>query len=390
VAAVTAGLLLAELALRQVDRPKRKPLHVLCDCPYLYGQNPARTDVSPQGLRDRVFAVPKPAGVFRVLVLGDSVTYGVNVPAANAFPKLLERRLAGRQPRVEVLNAGVLGYTPYNELQYYMARGRSFEPDLVLVGFCMNDVTDPELHWSGTPREVPEVPAEAIPNLEYHRTHVRGLLGPSLPFIGRQSYLLRRLSQLGDPRRGPGWNDRLFASVGGKRWPTYLTAEDDLGIQVLCDYETPEWRWLRRTYGQLRSAVEGDGRRLALLVLPLAYQLEDGYPFRPQDAFARYCQESGLPCVDVLEALRQSRAEGVFPTAEGDRVDIWHPTARGHAIIADALRDSLTAAGLVPPVAQTAPTPPSTLQAGRPRAPELSDHRPSGHRRASARRATGT
>src|SRR5262249_53236366 len=160
-------------------------------------------EISAQGLRDRVFAIPKPDGVYRVLVLGDSVAFGVNVPVSAAFPKVLERRLAGRTPRVEVLNAGVLGYTAYNEVEYYRARGRAFPPDLVLVAVCMNDVVDPELHWSGTPREMPNVPAEAIPNPAYHRTHVARLLGPSLPFVGRRSYLLRRVAELRDPRRRP-------------------------------------------------------------------------------------------------------------------------------------------------------------------------------------------
>jgi GDSL-like Lipase/Acylhydrolase family len=360
---VALVLALAELALRTLDRPKHPPRHVLCDCPYLYEQDRTRPEVSAQALRDRVFTIPKPAGVFRVLVLGDSVSYGVNVPLADAFPKVLERRLAGRQQRVEVVNAGVLGYTPYNELQYYLARGRLFQPDVVLVAFCMNDVVDPELHWSGTPREVPEVPPEAIPNPEYHRTHVQRLLGPSLPLIGRRSYLLRRVAELSDPRRRREWDDRKFAVVGGRRWPVYVTEEDDLGIQVLCDYETLEWRWLRGIYARLRTAVEQDHGRLALLVLPLAYELEDGYPFRPQEAFARYCLETHLPCLDLLEPLRQHRSEGVFfPPTGGGRPDVWHPTPRGHAIIARELDEFLTAAGLVP---APPPQPPSTP----PRAP---------------------
>jgi lysophospholipase L1-like esterase len=347
-AAVVLTLGVAEAVLRVADRPRRPPAHVLCDCPYLYEQNRARPEISAQGLRDRVFAVPKPAGIYRVLVLGDSVAYGVNVPVSAAFPKVLERRLAARQPRIEVLNAGVLGYTAYNEVEYYRARGRAFEPDLVLVAVCMNDVVDPELHWSGTPREMPEVPAEAIPNPEYHRTHVARLLGPSLPLVGRRSYLLRRIAALRDPRRRPEWASERVAVVDGQRWPTYVTDEDDFGIQVLCDYESPEWRWLRGTYGRLQTAVEEDHGRLALLVLPLAYELEDGYPFQPGAAFARYGREAGIPCLDVLGALRAHRDEDVFPPATNGRADIWHPTPRGHAIIADELLRFLAANGLVP------------------------------------------
>ena len=350
-------LLLAEVGLRAFERPKHRPLHVLCHCPYLYGQNPARPDVSPQGLRDRVFAIPKPEGVYRVLVLGDSIAYGVGVPLENTFSKLLERRLAGRSPRVEVVNSGVLGYTAYNEVEYYLARGRAFQPDLVVVAFCRNDVVDPELHWSGTPREVPEVPPDAIPDPDYHRTHVRAILGPSWPFIGRRSHLLQRLALLGDPRRRPDWDKGRFATLEGKRWPTYLTDEDDLGIQVLCDYDSPEWRWLRGIYSRLGTAVAADGARLALLLLPLSYELEDGYPFQPAAAFARYCRESGLFCLDALEPLRQHRALGVFPAGAPGSVDVWHPTAQGHATIASALEERLTEAQLLPAPLPSPPPP---------------------------------
>jgi len=127
---------------------------VTCDCPYLYALNPRRPGISLQGLRDRVFAIPKPPpGTHRILVLGDSIAYGVGVSPGETFAKVLERQLDRPGRRVEVINAGVLGYTAYNEERYYAARGRDFQPDVVVVAFCMNDVADPELHWSGTRHE---------------------------------------------------------------------------------------------------------------------------------------------------------------------------------------------------------------------------------------------
>jgi len=336
-AATALTLAAGEAALRATRRRPRIPMHVVCGCPYIYGMNPRRPGISAQGLRDRVFAIPKPPGTWRVLVLGDSIAYGVGVDPPQTFAKVLERRLARPGPRVEVVDAGVMGYTAYNEMEYYLARGRDFQPDVVVVAFCMNDVADPELHWSGTRREVPDVPAEAIPDPAYHATHVARLLGPRLPFLGRRSEILRRIALLRDPRRDPSWKERLYTRVAGRRWPTYITGEDDLGIGVLTDLGSPQWRWLRAVYGRLRSAVEADGGRLVILVVPLAYQLEDGYPLRPQDAFRAYCADQRLVCVDVLAAMRAHRGEGMFPPPQGDWADIWHPTAAGHRLIADAL-----------------------------------------------------
>jgi lysophospholipase L1-like esterase len=340
--AIVLTLGAGELALRVARRRPRVPMHVVCGCPYLYALNPRRPGISPQGLRDRLFAVPKPAGIHRILVLGDSIAYGMGVEPAQTFAKVLERMLDHPRHHVEVVDAGVPGYTAYNEERYYAARGREFQPDVVVVAFCMNDVADPELHWSGTRREVRDVPPEAIPDPQYHATHVARILGPSLPLVGRDSEILRRIALLRDPRRDPSWTARLSAPVGGRLWPTYVTGEDDLDIRVLTDPASPQWRWLRGVYGRLRSETQKDGARLVILVVPLAFQLEDGYPFRPQDTFAGYCAEAGIACVDVLGAMRAHRAEGMFPPPSDGWADVWHPTAAGHRVIAESLAPVIT------------------------------------------------
>ena len=57
----------------------------------------------------------KPPGVFRILVLGDSFTVGANVRQEEAYPKVLEKRLQSVYgPRIQVVNAGVGGWDPFN------------------------------------------------------------------------------------------------------------------------------------------------------------------------------------------------------------------------------------------------------------------------------------
>jgi GDSL-like Lipase/Acylhydrolase family len=337
-AATLMTLTAGEIALRFTRADPRIPLHQVCRCSYLYGLNPARPGISAQGLRDRVFAIPKPAGTSRVLVLGGSVTFGVGVPATHTFPKQLERLLQADGRSAEVINAGVMGYTPYNEWRWYLEKGRAFQPDVVVVAFCMNDVVDPELHWSGTRREIFDPPLEAIPNLAYHDHHVARLLGPRLPVVGRRSEVLRRVALLLDPRTQPEWQERAYSTIDGRRRPTYVTEEDDQSIRVLTDERSPEWRWLRSIYGRLRQAVESDGGRFVLLILPLAYQLDADYPLLPQAAFQRYCEQERIPCVDLLESFRRRRSAGLFPPAHGGFQDVWHLTPAGHRLAAADLR----------------------------------------------------
>lgn len=93
----SVGLALAafEVALRVVDwisgpASTAMPQFVTCgDCPVLYRMNPDRPDVSAQGLRGGEYAIPKPPGTLRILVLGDSTTYGFRVEPGATFAKRL-------------------------------------------------------------------------------------------------------------------------------------------------------------------------------------------------------------------------------------------------------------------------------------------------------------
>ena len=91
--------------------------------------------------------LPKPAEVFRILAVGDSVTFGFGVELAETYAKRLERRLstlAGGGRRVEVVNAG-LGDTGLDySLFVLQTRARRLEADLVLVGIVLNDIYDYE------------------------------------------------------------------------------------------------------------------------------------------------------------------------------------------------------------------------------------------------------
>ena len=97
--------------------------------------------LNTEGFRDREFSGTKPEGAFRVVCLGDSWTFGANVGQEQTYPRQLEARLRELFPerRVEVLNLGVLGYTSFQGLQLLKQRALQLDPDLVVIGFGMND-----------------------------------------------------------------------------------------------------------------------------------------------------------------------------------------------------------------------------------------------------------
>lgn len=105
-------------------------------------------NTSSQGLRDREFSLKKPAGIFRILVIGDSFTVGANVREEQTYAKVLERQLRDAYgPNIEVVNTGVGGWNPPQYEAYYEHYGYRFEPDLILIGFFAgNDAFDP-VEW---------------------------------------------------------------------------------------------------------------------------------------------------------------------------------------------------------------------------------------------------
>jgi lysophospholipase L1-like esterase len=326
-----------------------KPLHVVTSAPYLYGLNPNENGTSSQGTRDDVVAIPKPKGTFRVLVLGDSLAYGSGIPPDKTFPNRLEALLRSQWTNAEVVNAGVSGYTPYNELQYYLTKGREFQPDVVVVAFCMNDVVNPRLHWGDAPNV--RIPDEAIPNRDYDENHI-------LPLIRLREEERRRAQQSGvslfqrselyralAPRVA-----RLFASkaVADPQRPTYITGEDTISIEVLMDESSPESRWLHSMYDQLHAATKADGVSLVIVLFPLAYQIDADYPFIPQRLISDYCNRAAIPCLDLLPSFRQHPQEETFLLNHSSFYDIWHLTESGHDLSAREIERFLRDRKLLP------------------------------------------
>lgn len=100
--------------------------------------------INSLGFRDqRDYELQKPPGAFRILVLGDSVTFGHGTRSDTTYPFLLEQRLRAWKPDVEwqVWNLGVPGYATSQELAYLERVAARYQPDLAVVGFYQNDLT---------------------------------------------------------------------------------------------------------------------------------------------------------------------------------------------------------------------------------------------------------
>lgn len=106
----------------------------------------ALIETSSAGLRDIDHLPGKQPGVYRILVLGDSYAEALQVDRANTFWALLGDELASCPAKnartIELLNFGVSSYGTANELLRLEGEGFTYEPDLVLLAFCLNDLQD--------------------------------------------------------------------------------------------------------------------------------------------------------------------------------------------------------------------------------------------------------
>ncbi len=149
-------LVLAEVSLRLIgfnDQVFTRPdpqlgyslIPGLTQRQYLEGE--ALIEINEYGFRGHPYPKTKGPGVFRVAILGDSLTEGRQVGEHETYSATLEGELAGCEAlghaNVEVLNFGVAGYSTAQELLTYRHRARLWSPDLVvLMVYAPNDIED--------------------------------------------------------------------------------------------------------------------------------------------------------------------------------------------------------------------------------------------------------
>lgn len=108
--------------------------------PVLFWRSLPVAPYNAQRFQGPIAEVPKPPDVFRIMCYGDSNTDG---PGDGGWPgrlgKVLEKHEWQPSKRVEVINAGVAGYSSYQGLMRFKEEVETYEPDLIFVSFGWND-----------------------------------------------------------------------------------------------------------------------------------------------------------------------------------------------------------------------------------------------------------
>lgn len=111
-----------------------------------YELKPLVKDHNADGIRSGAdYTTEKPKDVFRAIVVGDSLAYGLGVKLNDTYAKRLEHRLNGHPPtdkRYEVINLGVPGYRITQIVERVKSKGLKYAPDLIVYGYWLDDIAD--------------------------------------------------------------------------------------------------------------------------------------------------------------------------------------------------------------------------------------------------------
>jgi len=253
------------------------------------------------GYRDVEHAVAKPPGVYRVVVLGDSIAAGLRVDRfADTFPPVLAGLLTARGLKAEVINLSVSGYNTQQEVETLKEKGLRYRPDLVLLAYSL-----------GNRGRLDGDIMRTLLDEERERQGVSGtrvnpyLVKSALYRFVRFRALAARRPAEADPRR-------------------YL---DLVSNDTVAQY-----------FGVLAELAHQQHFDVLVAVFPRFVKSFGYYRFGEQHAFVRdLAQRNGFDLVDLLEPYARCRDASAEPIS----VDYFHPSVYGHRCAAEALAEAI-------------------------------------------------
>ena len=224
---------------------------------------PYRTNA--HGLRDRDRPA-KASGTKRVLVIGDSYTWGYAIAEEEAYPQVAERLLAERgRPDIEVINGGIPDYNSRQERVLLEKLLPIYQPDAVFLAYVVNDAE----------------PSTAMPT------------PPEEVYRHSRSWFLTEVAE------------RLNRKVFRRR--ILPSAKDNVGSDYLDGFEegSVKWRDSREAIREMRDLCAAAGKPFAILMMPDFTQgFDERYGLlKIHSAVASWGRELHVPVFDLLTLL---------------------------------------------------------------------------------------
>ena len=287
------------------------------------------------GYRNQDFALKRPASTLRIVCFGDSSTFGIGTPQHETWPSQLQAAIQQSldhpgfpDTAVEVINAGVPGYTSHQILQKMRREHQELAPDAVFVTCANNDF------WRWDDRTDTQQAAR------FCGTTVRQFLLNSRAIQFADSMLLRLRESR--HQRDRNWAERASYN--------YFTPEADWTPRVpLADF--------KKNLNAMADLCSENEIPMIPVIWPDQPQAGGHWSVRIayHDVMLETARERGLPVADVTTAFQQRpwSVQCYIPN------DIVHVNAAGNQIAAAVTRNALN--GIIPSLANAGPM---TIPAG--------------------------
>ncbi len=262
-------------------------------------------------------ADPDPDASPRVLVLGDSSTFGWGVRGFETYSSLLEQALRPEFPGLAVVNGGVVGYTIRQGIVRYRQIAARWKPDVVIAAFgAVNE------HY---PAE-DATDAAKLQSLERRSTRLAKLR----KWLRQRSRLMAGIDWLADRARGgraamlERRRDELL--IDQQTAANYLKSRQPYEARVPIED-------FRRALAELHEQVQADDGELILLCMPRRIEVVPGFwPLAAyDDALREFAASNDVPLADGQRAMNEGRLEGIPETELF--LDRFHPKAVGHQLL---------------------------------------------------------
>lgn len=343
VGSVFVGLLICEVLVRLflpqdliVPMPAQADEELIYRLPpntraYLKGTSTEwfHLETNSLGLRDSEHSPDTPAGTYRILLLGDSMSMAEGVEIEEIYLKQFEslaNSACGDLLKIETINGAIRGYGNDQQVVLYERLGARFQPDLVILAFYEgNDFDDNRrggifrLDGDSLVRTIPR--PENSPKLRYYSRQIRIQNLPGYRLLVGHSHLanLVRARIAGALIRQSYGDDDSDSSVTGVRDEDWL-----LTTRIL-----EHWATLTRQAGSIP----------VLLFIPTDATIAGSEPLEPgpniNDRLQAFAQRTGINWISVVERLRQPTTGEALFLADG------HMSPEGHRETADELLRNL-------------------------------------------------
>ena len=274
--------------------------------------------INSLGFRDNEISANNKSNELRILVLGDSITWGDYLQASEVYVERIEHYLnAGYEnKRVEVINAGIGDVGLKEEIDILIDTGLSISPDIVIVSFYLNDSRPP---W-GFPGE-----------LGYPGWLRRNSILAS--HIYNKYKLWQWMKEKGTDRFKWVYDQNKLDWRNDRR--AFLKLIDIAQYDWGAAWDSDSWESLAAHFSNLRDLSRENHFKVLIVAFPVSYQIYANFLENyPQHTLNKIGRRNGFFYLDLLPLLRSHKTENLY-------FDHCHPRVTANDIIGKSIADFL-------------------------------------------------